>query len=216
MGSAVSRQSDAGEREPFEEGASAHVRRLRGARRRRRRPRRSSARPAHPWSWRRDRGRSRRRRVRAGAHVHPRKDCLSAAVARGLARAAKGRVHAIVGAAGGGAEGAGDQAGDQATQGVEPLTTVRWRGRSERRPSAGSRGSFVPPSAARARRSAPMRSWGRACGVRPRSSWSRATRRQARICRRSGAPSPKGAPSRGAASKGSAPWWAALASAALP
>ncbi|WP_437792416.1 YlxR family protein [Sorangium sp. So ce693] len=55
-----------------------------------------------------------------GAHVHPRKDCLSAAVARGLARAAKGRVHAIVGAAGGGAEGAGDQA----TQGVEPLTTV--------------------------------------------------------------------------------------------
>ncbi|WP_437943158.1 DUF448 domain-containing protein [Sorangium sp. So ce281] len=55
-----------------------------------------------------------------GAHVHPQKDCLSAAVARGLARAAKARVHAIVGAAGGGAEGAGDQV----TQRVEPLTTA--------------------------------------------------------------------------------------------
>ncbi|WP_438032175.1 DUF448 domain-containing protein [Sorangium sp. So ce204] len=54
-----------------------------------------------------------------GAHVHPQQGCLSAAVARGLARAAKGRVHAIVGAAGGGAEGVDDQA-----QGVEPLTTV--------------------------------------------------------------------------------------------
>ncbi|WP_438038333.1 YlxR family protein [Sorangium sp. So ce128] len=67
-----------------------------------------------------------------GAHVHPQQDCLSAAVARGLARAAKGRVHAIVGAAGGGAEGAGDQA-----QGVEPLTTVSLaraiRGATERR-----------------------------------------------------------------------------------
>ncbi|WP_437542715.1 YlxR family protein [Sorangium sp. So ce327] len=67
-----------------------------------------------------------------GAHVHPQQGCLSAAVARGLARAAKGRVHAIVGAAGGGAEGAGDQA-----QGVEPLTTVSLaraiRGATERR-----------------------------------------------------------------------------------
>ncbi|WP_437275561.1 DUF448 domain-containing protein [Sorangium sp. So ce375] len=57
-----------------------------------------------------------------GAHVHPRKDCLSAAVARGLARAAKARVHAIVrtATAGGGAEGAGDQA----APGAEPLTAV--------------------------------------------------------------------------------------------
>ncbi|WP_437874960.1 DUF448 domain-containing protein [Sorangium sp. So ce513] len=53
-----------------------------------------------------------------GAHVHPRRDCLAAAVARGLARAAKGRVHAIVGSAG--AEGAGDQA----ASGAEPLTTA--------------------------------------------------------------------------------------------
>ncbi|WP_437586488.1 DUF448 domain-containing protein [Sorangium sp. So ce1000] len=55
-----------------------------------------------------------------GAHVHPQRDCLSGAVARGLARAAKGRVHAIVGTVGGGAEGAGGEA----VQGVEPLTAV--------------------------------------------------------------------------------------------
>ncbi|WP_437964827.1 DUF448 domain-containing protein [Sorangium sp. So ce260] len=55
-----------------------------------------------------------------GAHVHPQRDCLAAAVARGLARAAKGRVHAVVGGAGPSAEGAGEQA----AQGAEPLTTV--------------------------------------------------------------------------------------------
>ncbi|WP_437619309.1 YlxR family protein [Sorangium sp. So ce1151] len=55
-----------------------------------------------------------------GAHVHPQQDCLAAAVARGLARAAKGRVHAIVAGAAERAEGAGDQA----APGVEPLTTV--------------------------------------------------------------------------------------------
>ncbi|WP_437955285.1 YlxR family protein [Sorangium sp. So ce119] len=55
-----------------------------------------------------------------GAHVHPRKDCLAGAVARGLARAAKGRVHAIVGSAGLDVEGAGAQA----APGAEPLTTV--------------------------------------------------------------------------------------------
>lgn len=124
MGSAVSRQSDAGEREPFEKG---RVRTCVGCGERVGVDDVRGARPlvrlilgpggviaVDPG----DGGFGR------GAHVHPRKDCLSAAVARGLARAAKGRVHAIVGAAGGGAEGAGDQAGDQATQGVEPLTTV--------------------------------------------------------------------------------------------
>ncbi|WP_437630808.1 DUF448 domain-containing protein [Sorangium sp. So ce854] len=55
-----------------------------------------------------------------GAHVHPRKDCLAGAVARGLARAAKGRVHAIVGSAGLGAEGVGGQA----APGAEPLTAA--------------------------------------------------------------------------------------------
>ncbi|WP_437686252.1 DUF448 domain-containing protein [Sorangium sp. So ce176] len=55
-----------------------------------------------------------------GAHVHPRKDCLAGAVARGLARAAKGRVHAIVGSAGRDVEGAGAQV----APGAEPLTTV--------------------------------------------------------------------------------------------
>ncbi|WP_437807965.1 DUF448 domain-containing protein [Sorangium sp. So ce1078] len=55
-----------------------------------------------------------------GAHVHPQRDCLAGAVARGLARAAKGRVHAIVGGAGPGAE----RAGEQSAQGAEPLTTV--------------------------------------------------------------------------------------------
>ncbi|WP_437730987.1 DUF448 domain-containing protein [Sorangium sp. So ce1335] len=55
-----------------------------------------------------------------GAHVHPRRDCLAAAVTRGLARAAKGRVHAIVGSVGPGAEGAGDQA----APGAEPLTAA--------------------------------------------------------------------------------------------
>ncbi|XXX73556.1 YlxR family protein [Sorangium sp. So ce134] len=58
-----------------------------------------------------------------GAHVHPQRDCLSAAVARGLARAAKGRVHAIVGSAGPGGTGE-ERAGDPAAQGPEPLTTV--------------------------------------------------------------------------------------------
>lgn len=56
-----------------------------------------------------------------GAHVHPRRDCLGGAVSRGLARAAKGRVHAIhvdseandaPGVADGGAEG------------IAPLTAV--------------------------------------------------------------------------------------------
>ncbi|WP_437574323.1 DUF448 domain-containing protein [Sorangium sp. So ce887] len=55
-----------------------------------------------------------------GAHVHPQRDCVAAAVARGLARAAKGRVHAILGNSGPGAEGAGDQA----APGAEPLTAV--------------------------------------------------------------------------------------------
>lgn len=61
-----------------------------------------------------------------GAHVHPRKDCLAAAVARGLARAAKGRVHAIVSGAGLGAEGAPGAGGadGQAAPGAEPLTTA--------------------------------------------------------------------------------------------
>lgn len=120
MGSAVSRQSDAGEREPFEKG---RVRTCVGCGERVGVDDVRGARPlvrlilgpggviaVDPG----DGGFGR------GAHVHPQKDCLSAAVARGLARAAKGRVHAIVGAAGKGAEGAGDQA----THGVEPLTTV--------------------------------------------------------------------------------------------
>ncbi|AUX45614.1 uncharacterized protein SOCE26_071090 [Sorangium cellulosum] len=54
-----------------------------------------------------------------GAHVHPRKECLAAAVARGLARAAKGRVHTIVGPA---AEDAAEAAGGDAAPGAEPLT----------------------------------------------------------------------------------------------
>ncbi|WP_437670906.1 DUF448 domain-containing protein [Sorangium sp. So ce131] len=56
-----------------------------------------------------------------GAHVHPRKECLAGAVARGLARSAKGRVHTIVGPL---AEGAAERAGDDAAQGAEPLTTA--------------------------------------------------------------------------------------------
>ncbi|WP_437596534.1 DUF448 domain-containing protein [Sorangium sp. So ce590] len=68
-----------------------------------------------------------------GAHVHPQRDCVAAAVARGLARAAKGRVHAIRGNVGPGAEGDGDQA----APGAEPLTAVSLaraiRGATERR-----------------------------------------------------------------------------------
>ncbi len=120
MESVVSRQNDAGEREPFERG---RVRTCVGCGERVGVDDVRGARPlvrlilgpggvvaVDPG----DGGFGR------GAHVHPQRDCVAAAVARGLARAAKGRVHAILGNAGPGAEGAGDQA----APGAEPLTAV--------------------------------------------------------------------------------------------
>ncbi|MGK4003100.1 DUF448 domain-containing protein [Sorangium sp. So ce1036] len=60
-----------------------------------------------------------------GAHVHPRRECLSAAVARGLARAAKGRVHTILGGAGlDGAAPSAEGAGEGTPEGAAPLTVV--------------------------------------------------------------------------------------------
>lgn len=109
MESAVSRQNDAGEREPFEEG---RVRTCVGCGERVGVDDARGARPlvrlilgpggviaVDPG----DGGFGR------GAHVHPQRDCLATAVARGLARAAKGRIHAILGNAG---------------PGAAPLTTV--------------------------------------------------------------------------------------------
>ncbi|WP_437721362.1 DUF448 domain-containing protein [Sorangium sp. So ce861] len=125
----MSRQSDAGEREPFEKG---RVRTCVGCGERVGVEDARGARPlvrlilgpggviaVDPG----DGGFGR------GAHVHPQRDCLSAAVARGLARAAKGRVHAIVGTAGPGGTGeerAGEPAaaGEAAARGPEPLTTI--------------------------------------------------------------------------------------------
>ncbi|WP_437996227.1 DUF448 domain-containing protein [Sorangium sp. So ce185] len=122
----MSRQSDAGEREPFEKG---RVRTCVGCGERVGVEDARGARPlvrlilgpggviaVDPG----DGGFGR------GAHVHPQRDCLAAAVARGLARAAKGRVHAIMGTAGpGGTGGTGDErAGEPAAPGPEPLTTV--------------------------------------------------------------------------------------------
>lgn len=54
-----------------------------------------------------------------GAHVHPRRECLSAAVSRGLARAAKGRVHTILGAA-----PVAEGAGEATAEGAAPLTVA--------------------------------------------------------------------------------------------
>lgn len=55
-----------------------------------------------------------------GAHVHPRPECLAGAVSRGLARAAKGRVHSIHEDP----EPAAKGSTGEPSQGLVPLTTV--------------------------------------------------------------------------------------------
>jgi predicted RNA-binding protein YlxR (DUF448 family) len=60
-----------------------------------------------------------------GAHVHPRRDCLGAAVARGLSRSAKGRVHAVhLDVEAKDAAGADVAASVDGAEGVEPLTAA--------------------------------------------------------------------------------------------